>query len=162
MTNESTEAQADFARRVGKSRQWIHALVKRGLPSDASGQVRIAAALQWLSENVPPQHGAEGGERSGESEGLMAARIRLTSAQAAKAELDLKTQRDRMLDRGDARRIAVAFARLYRDALLNFPARQGPELAAAWGVDPRVVVGDLESALRTMLTELAHEPMPFE
>lgn len=64
-------------------------------------------------------------------------------------------------DPAAASRAIAALCRAQRDTILSFAARQGPQLAAQWGVNPRLVVADLDAALRIMLTELADEPIPY-
>ncbi len=162
MTNNipATETQAAFSRRIGVSRQHVGKLAKSGLPLNEHGDVRVREALQWIRRNVRPQNGALSPE-PGDAPGLVEARTRLLLAQAAKAELDLKERDGSLIDREGARRATVAFARLYRDALLNFASRQGPALAAEWGVDARVVVAGLDAELRKLLMEISREPMPL-
>jgi hypothetical protein len=47
-----TESTAAFARRLGVSRQRVHALFARGLPCDPDGSVPVARARRWVEENV--------------------------------------------------------------------------------------------------------------
>lgn len=162
MTNNipETETKAAFSRRIGVSRQHVGTLAKSGLPIDSNGDVKVREALAWIRKNVRPANGAlldEGGDG-----GLIEARTRLLLAQAAKAELELAQMEGGLVDLAIAKRAMGALARTHRDGTLAFAARRGPELAGQWGVDPRVVVADLDAALRVMLEELAAEPVPFE
>lgn len=156
---ELTEPQAVFARRTGKKPQWISELRRRGLPMTNDGRhVRVVAALEWMRQNVPPAHGSSEGGQGGES--LMEAKTRLTLAQAEKAEHDLRVAKGSVIDREEARRGAATFGRAFRDEVLNFAARSGPELAHELGVSPRALIAALDRALRQMLVDLGKKPMP--
>jgi hypothetical protein len=48
------ESPAAFARRLGVSRQRVHALFARGLPRNRDGSVPVARARSWVAENVDP------------------------------------------------------------------------------------------------------------
>jgi hypothetical protein len=49
-----TESPAAFARRLGVSRQRVHALFARGLPRNPDGSVPVARARRWVEEHVDP------------------------------------------------------------------------------------------------------------
>jgi hypothetical protein len=63
------EPPAAFARRLGVSRQRVHALFARGLPRNRDGSVPVARARRWVEENVDPvralgqRHAAAGDPR---------------------------------------------------------------------------------------------------
>jgi hypothetical protein len=52
-------------------------------------------------------------------------------------------------------------ARTMRDACLTWPARIGPQLAAAFELDAAAVTVYLETHVRDLLTELASERVAF-
>ena len=56
---------------------------------------------------------------------------------------------------------AFDFARTLRDACLMWPARVGPQLAAAFDVDAAAVTIYLEDQVRQLLTELASDRVEF-
>ena len=154
-----TESKAAFARRIGVSRQHVGTLVKSGLPVDANGDVKVGLALAWIRKNVRPQHGALS-EGPDDSPGLVEARTRLLLAQAGKAELDLAERAGELINRRQAVAGTASFARVFRDGVLNFAARQGAELAHEVGADPRLLISALDARLRQMLVDLAKTPMP--
>jgi hypothetical protein len=49
-----TESKAAFSRRIGVSRVRIGQLVAQGLPTNADGDVLVAAALSWIEANLDP------------------------------------------------------------------------------------------------------------
>lgn len=83
-------------------------------------------------------------------------------AQAAKTELELAEKEGSLIDRRQAAAGAAAFARVFRDGVLNFAARQGPDLAHGLGVEPRALIPALDAALRTMLVDQSKQPMPIK
>lgn len=118
----------------------------------------MAEALRWFRANVAPHSGPASAD-PGVAD-LAEEKARLTRAQADRAEVELAARKGELIDKDGARRAVVAFTRIYRDAVLNFASRQGPALAAEWGIDARVVVAGLDAELRKMLVELARQPLP--
>lgn len=53
MSKKTTETKAEFARRMGVSRQRAGQWAKDGLPVDAAGEVKITPALRWLKNRIP-------------------------------------------------------------------------------------------------------------
>lgn len=153
-----TETKAAFARRLKLSGARISQMVKEGLPCTEDGQVKVREAMAWVRRTIAPQNGSN---PAGAGD-LGDAKLRLTIAMAEKAELDLAERRGELVPLALAKRAMGTMCRAHRDATLAFAARRGAELAGNWGVDPRVVVADLDAALRSMLVELAEEPVPFE
>lgn len=150
------ETKAAFSRRLGASKSWVSQLIGRGMPLTPDGKaVPVAAALKWVKENV--QQPEDGEDESS----ITGARIRLILAQAELAEINVLKERGGVIDREAARRGVMAFARVYRDGVLNFAARQGPEIAHKLGVDPRALIAELEAQLRQLLVDLSKQPMPI-
>lgn len=152
------ESKAAFARRIEMSRQHVGRLVESGLPTDDRGRVKIAEALKWVEQNLVSQAAATGG--SADAAALIAARVRLTQAQAQLAELAHRHKEGELIPVEEARRAAVWFSRTIRDAILQFPARTGPELAATLGVDTRLMIGTLDAALRNLLIDMDRHKLP--
>jgi hypothetical protein len=48
------ESPAAFARRLGVSRQRVHALFARGLPRNPDGSVPVARARRWVEDKLDP------------------------------------------------------------------------------------------------------------
>lgn len=157
----STElvSKAEFARRLSVTPARVSQLLKQGLPVTEDGRIPAREAMAWVRRSILPQNGAV--PTSGESD-LGDAKLRLTLAQARMAELAADEKAGSLIDRNEAQRGAAAFARVFRDGVLNFAARQGPALAHELGVEPRALIPALDAALRTMLVDLSKQPMPIK
>ncbi|WP_336056477.1 hypothetical protein [Nitratireductor sp. CH_MIT9313-5] len=151
-----TESQAQFARRIGVSRQYVHKLVSQGLPISEDGRVEIKRALKWVRANVSTKAGSDDGVT------LTEAKTQLLLLQAHKAELEVEQLEGSLIDKGDALTAVRTFARMFRDHVLRFPNRYGPELAATYQIDARSFVASLDEAIRRCLTEEFNEPLPFQ
>lgn len=159
------ESKSDFAKRLNLSAARISQFVKRGLPLNSDGKVLVADALRWLREEVHAKGGRPLGSSGAGGEGnpdYEAAKLRLTIAQADRAELEIAARRRELVPVEDARRAQRAIARTTRDMFLNFSARYGPEMAGELGVDPGVLIGILEAKIRTALNEAAAKPPVFD
>ena len=75
--------------------------------------------------------------------------------------LALAKLRGELMSREAATRKASAFARLWRDSWLAWPARIGPLIAAAFELDAGTVTIMLETHVREHLTDLANERPEF-
>lgn len=157
MTNQipETETQAAFARRLGVSRQYVQKLKAQGLPLTKDGQVQLEPALKWVRANV-----STGGNKEAEPT-LAEARTQLVLLQVERTELEIEKLRGSTVDREFARKSARAFARSYRDHMLRFASRYGPEIAAELGVEPGPMMTALDEAMHKALVEAAENPMPF-
>lgn len=78
-------------------------------------------------------------------------RSRLWAAQADRAELDLERIRGELLPRDEVERVAFEHGKIERVALEQWPARVGPALAGALGVDHGRLVAALEREVRQHL-----------
>jgi hypothetical protein len=92
----------------------------------------------------------------------------LTRARAAALVVDVQTKRlllertrGALISRDRATLKAFAFARTLRDACMTWPARIGPQLAAAFDLDAAAVTVYLEDHVRQLLIELASERVDF-
>lgn len=83
------------------------------------------------------------------------AQTRRLTALAEKAELEAGKMRDELIDRHKAREAVQALAQAERDAILAWPARAAPILAAEMGVDQHALQSALDASLRAHLTERA-------
>lgn len=151
------ESKAAFARRIEMSRQHVGRLVESGLPTDNRGRVKIAEALKWVEQNLVSQAATVEGA---DAAALIAARVRLTQAQAQLAELAHRQKDGELIPVEAARRAAASFSLVVRDTILQFAARSGPELAAELGVDPRVMISALDAAMRKVLIDVSAHKLP--
>lgn len=141
------------------SRQHVGRLVESGLPTDSRGRVKIANALRWVEQNLVSQAASSG---SDDAAALIAARVRLTRAQAQLAETANRQKDGELIERALVARALLVFSRLQRDTILQFAARSGPELAADLGVDTRVMVSALDAAMRNLLIEVSRHKPPYK
>lgn len=162
MRAELIETKAAFARRLNVSPGYISNLIRKGMPVSPEGQVRIDVALQWVRENLHAKPGRPPGaaEGGGEADDLTGAKIRLTVAQAERAEIEVAVRRGELIPLEDVKRAKSAAGRATRDMFLNFASRHGAEMAGELGVDTGTFIGLLESHIRLALNEAADQPMP--
>lgn len=154
----ATETKAAFARRVNMSRQHVGRLVSSGLPTDERGRILIEAAQQWVRTNLVSQ-ATPGGD--GDAAALLAARVRLTEAQAARTELETRKAEREVIELRDAKRLVVSFVRMQRDAVLQFASREGPGLASQLGTEARATVAVLDAAMRKLAGEISNQKLPY-
>lgn len=160
-----------FAKSIGVTENAVRSRIKRGMKvaeavhPDGSLDPDLARAYWFTDLNAANVRGVKQRQSAIHSAAQEAVDLNRVKAEREiiamrREKINLAKEEGSTIDRDDVRRGLVTFGRLYRDAVLNFASRQGPELAAKWGVEARVVVGDLEAALRTMLAELVKEPLP--
>lgn len=116
-----------------------------------SAQATVVATIAETGE-VPPAVAAAA---------TPAAQAKIASAiiKAQTDKINLERLKGSLIDKTRALRLAFGFSRRNRDAWLNWPARIGPEVAAALDVDPHVLTTLLERHVREHLTELADQPL---
>ncbi|RVD39942.1 hypothetical protein EN742_13910 [Mesorhizobium sp. M4A.F.Ca.ET.020.02.1.1] len=160
MALELTESKSAFAKRLNASKARISQLVKAGLPCTSQGQVRIDAALRWIRENVNASPGRPQGSANSDDGELLAARVRLVTLQADRAETELAVRRGELISKHAAAIGVRAMVRTLRDNILNIPSRYGAEIAAELDVDHPKLAAALEVLLRNALVEIAKRPRP--
>lgn len=160
-TDPDVESKSAFAARVDLSPARISQFIAKGMPLTSDGKVPVAAALGWLRAEVRPNGGRPlgGGGANGDPD-LEAAKIRLTIAQAERAELELAARRGELVPAPEARKAVRAFATVAREAWLNAAARHGADLAAEIGADPRDVIPALDAMIRLVMNQIADTPFP--
>ncbi|WP_338821430.1 hypothetical protein [Bradyrhizobium septentrionale] len=99
-----------------------------------------------------------------ETEGAYHGKIDFNAARTAELILkararyiEIECQAKRLVDAKVVKDSAFAFARMYRDALLNWPSQIGSMLAHEIGSDPIVTMIALEKYVRQHLTEISNE-----
>lgn len=83
------------------------------------------------------------------------AQTRRISALAEKAELETGKLRGELIDRSRVVEAVQELAQAERDAILSWPARAAPLLAAELDVDPHALHAALDASLRAHLTDRA-------
>lgn len=162
-----------FAAELGITENAVRSRIKSGkriaeaVLDDGSLDPDRARALWWVDLNTANIRGTKQDTPAIKDQAEEALRRATISFEAEEVQLrrdkiKLAKEEGNAIDLVTARKAMNAVGRAHRDATLSFAARQGPELASKWGVDPRAVVADLDAALRSMLEDLAAEPVPFE
>lgn len=162
-----------FAKELGVTENAVRSRIKRGkriaeaVFDDGSLDADRASALWWVDLEAGNMRG--GKKQTAAIAGQAREAIDLSRVKAEREEVDLATAKIKLakeegsvIDREEAKRGAASFARVFRDSVLNFAARKGPDLAHKLGVEPRQLIPLLEADLREMLVDLAGQPMPFE
>jgi phage terminase Nu1 subunit (DNA packaging protein) len=163
MAVDLIETKAAFARRLNVSPGYVSNLIRKGMPVSSEGQVRVDPALKWIRENLHAKPGRPAGavEGGGEIDDLTLAKVRLTLAQAAKAEMDLAVRRGELIPVDIVKRGNFTFFRQARDHALNFPLRCGAQLAADFGISPAEFAPVLERMLIEHLMTIDQTILPF-
>ena len=89
------------------------------------------------------------------------AKARRISALAEKAELGAGKLRDELIDRHKVLEAVQEMAQAERDAILAWPARAAPILAADLGIEQHALQAALDASLRAHLTERAEATLEF-
>ena len=165
------EPPAAFAARLGISRPRVAQLVVRGLPAEGR-LIDVRAGAQWIVDNLAP---AAGGatiaraaavlrEVAGTQPAAVApamtfneARAVIENLKAARLKIELAELEGRLIDRAATLAAVRSLAQQDRDALLAWPARSAPVIAAEFGIDPHALHAALDESLRAHLTARAEE-----
>jgi hypothetical protein len=161
--------QADYARHRAISRVAVYKrTVTAGGPIPVHGPKKLIdpAEADALWEATMSAQGAATSRTGGSSPTVTGQQ--LAQARAAALVVDVQTKRlaleqrrGALISRDRAVLKAFAFARLPRDAWLNWPARVGPQLAADFDVDATALTVALENQVRQQLADLARERPEF-
>lgn len=89
------------------------------------------------------------------------AQTRRITALADKAEIETQTMRRELVEREPLLALVRNLAQQERDAILSWPARATPIIAAELGVDEHALHAALDASLRAHLTERAEQPLEF-
>lgn len=172
---------AELARQLGRSKSGLHELSARGtIPRNADGtfdRVAVEVALQNRVDPARRKKDRAGGPPSAAEREARAAvalirrilaeegapseqrqidfdavRTAETILKARERDLRIEIERRRLIDAGAARKEVLALARQERDALLNWPARIGPLLAAEFAIDQVALTVSLERHIREHLS----------
>jgi len=168
-------SQAAYARHRGISRVAVHLRTStKGGPIPVHGPKKLIdlAEADALWEATKSRAGwceplGATGARRGDPAGVVSG-SQLAQARAAALVVDVQTKRlvleqrrGTLISRDRAVLKTFAFARTLRDAVLTWPARIGPQLAAAFELDGAPVTVALEDHVRQLLVELAAQRVDF-
>ena len=82
---------------------------------------------------------------------------RILQAKAEAAELDLSAKRGELVSANAVRKAAAANARMEREALVNWPDRAAPALAAELGIDQARLTAAIEREVRAFMEDRAKD-----
>ena len=165
-TIKVSESQADFARRLGVSRQRVNAMLRDGMPIMANGRLDVEACLRWVRANVEPRRGGVNpppSDEDADDDG-----IDLTEARRLKILVDteftkvlLAKERGDLVNRAGVRRALAEFVRQQRTVIDNFANRYAAQMAAELGYeDTRRLTITLELWLRKLNEAFHQQKMP--
>lgn len=160
---ESYVSQAEFGRQTGRSQQAVFKLVHSGkvpvVTRKGKKVIPLERAKAALGENLDPaQAHADDADRGSVRSGKVTYSEVRTAQMALKVQdqqIELARKRDSLIDKDGAVKRAFEFARGFRDAILNFPARYSAQIAADLGVDPGKVNTALDKRLKEYLADIA-------
>lgn len=169
-------SQTDLAELLGVTRQSVHELVQRGiLATDQDGLLPLAATRDAILANVrpgaksaqlfeaanppapapvqpPAPHDSSAGEQR---ESLTSIRIRRESAEAERAEIELRKATGELVNVADVRAAMAGKVAALREAAMQIPSRLAPVLAPE--TDQARVYEHLENEMRGMLAFVSDE-----
>ena len=82
---------------------------------------------------------------------------RILEAKAEVAELNLAAKRGELVSATDVRKAAAANAHMEREALINWPDRAAPALAAELGIDQARLTAAIEREVRAFMQDRAKD-----
>lgn len=168
-------SQAAFAREMGVTPNAIRDRVKRGSLAEAvlpDGSIdAVAGRVAWFANSNPSRmkkkppvkrsalfDDAQGAAESTEYD----LKVKRMAVDLQAAEINLEKLKRSSIDLDEARRMVRAFARLHRDAMLNFANRYGPAIAAVVSVPASALVAEMDARMRDALNEALDAPVPFD
>jgi len=155
MSDRELVSQAEFARRMGWTRQYVSKLAKAGRLVMVGNLVDVAASMAAVQAGADPARQLDAPKPVPAGEMSFAqARAQRERANAQLAELELGERRGALLPRDMVEREAFERARGLRDRILMVPALIADELAAL--TDGPEIRRKLDGALREALREAAH------
>jgi hypothetical protein len=169
--------QAEYARHRNVSRVTVHLrTMTKGGPIPVHGPKKLIDVAQadalWDVTMSPQAAGnaraaaarkrqAAGAAQAATGDDLARARAAALVLDVQTKRLNLEQRRGLLISRDRAVLRAFAFARLFRDSFLSWPARVGPLIAAQYEIDATTLTVTLEGYVREQLAVLARERPEF-
>lgn len=154
------ESQADFARRLGVSRQRVNSMVRAGLPVVAGGLIDVERGLRWVKANITRKSDAAKTDRASDGVDLTEARRLKVLADTAMVKLLLDREKGDLVSKREVRLALAEFVRRQKAVIENFGNRYGAQLAAAIGADAHEVTIQLDLHMKLLLDDLHRQPCP--
>ena len=136
------------------------AVKARRLSRNNDGKFDLDKARAELTANTNPaqvRHRGVNGKNGDED--YRGALLRKEIALANLRELEEAEKRGRLIEATEVRAAETERATAEREALLNWPARIAPDLAAKFGVTERDMFMALDTAVREYLMERSQQPL---
>ena len=151
-----------YARHRGVSPSAVHKAIKTGriTPEEDSTLEPEKADQQW-AQNTNPIRGKNQHKESTDniSDPNHGSYIKAKAAnevlKAQHIHLKLRKEKGELIDKAQALSHIFAFARAYRNAWLNWPARISAQLASEFKIDPHQLQAKLDDYIREQLNEIA-------
>jgi len=150
-------SKTQFAAALGITPGRVSQLIKAGLPVRADGKLDLAAASAWYRQRVA-RPASKPVVRMPGDDSLAEARRRREWIRLAREQLLLEKVRGEVVDVSDVEAAAFERGRAERDALLNFPSRVAPIIAAEFEIDSRKLFLSLKKQVRLFLSERSEYP----
>jgi hypothetical protein len=147
-------SQAHAAKLLGINRSTLSRQIKQGLIRSHQGNVRLSEVKEDRTRNLDTTRQV----RYPVSSSLAAARAKKEVFLANLRELEYGVKSGRFVDAELVRRRVFELSRSNRDALMNWPARVAPLIAAEFGIDQVRLAVCLEAHVRQHLSERAERP----
>lgn len=159
----------EYARRRGVSHVAVGKAIKKGRISTVTGENGrkmidpAVADIQW-ARNTDPQQSARAnaqkaaytpppaGADAGNGSAYWDARTRRETADASRAELELRKLEGELVERRRVEAAAAGIGRMLRDAVLGVPTKLAPDLAHL--TDPWEIEQRIAAALRQVLDDI--------
>lgn len=160
---EELVKQAEFGRQTNRSQQAVSKLVRSGkiplVTKNGKKMIPLERAKAALGDNLDPaQAHTDDADRGAVRSGKVTYSEVRTAQMALKVQdqqIELARKRGALIDKDGAVKRAFEFARGFRDAILNFPARYSAQIAADLGVDAGKVNAALDKRLKEYLADIA-------
>lgn len=159
-----------FAKEMGVTHRAVTQRIEKGRMAGAvlpDGSLDPEKAREaWINHTDPTKRNGPPPKAYQDAQGALAGgeyQVKLAKARIdlETAEIHLSKLRESTIDKAEAARAARALMRGFRDHMLNFANRHGPDIAAELGIEPGRLTGLIESHVRVALGEFADGPNPF-
>ncbi len=147
----TTVSKSAYARHRGVSRQSVGKMIEAG----RIGGRAIAAGGRIVADEADRQLGPA---QVDDAPTLAESKARRAAADARKAELAVAEMEGLLIDKAATMRAVQQLAQAERDAILAWPARAAPILAADLGVDQHALYAALVESLHAHLTARSAAP----
>ena len=154
-------SQAELARRLGVSRQYVGKLVKQGKIEKVGAKIDFqaaSAALKMLADPARPRNTPDllpDGSEGGDSTTFAEAKTMKEVYQAKLARLKFEEESGKLIEKAEIEDKARDIAVIVKESLLTIPNKMMEQLAVE--SDPRKINVALDEEIRAILAELSDQ-----